>query len=748
MDHTINQVEKSANEDIAIQRVMVFLPYKASMWDSLESVWMAADEDDTCEAYVIPIPYFDRDPDGNFVREHYEAELFPDYVPITKYDEFDFGTIHPDVAFIHNPYDQYNYVTSVHPFFYSDKIKELVECLVYIPYFATAGVMSEGLKYLPSYDNADYIVIQSESMLDYYDERVPREKFLPFGSPKFDSVIGKCNNPPEPPEEWKEKMEGKRVFFYNTSLQGMLNDPKAFMKKMVYVFDIFRDRKDVCLLWRPHPLFESTLESMEPDFLPIFRDIRDKYIAEDWGIYDTTPCIEDTIALCDVYIGDAGTSVTSLFGVAGKPVFILNNNIHELPDEDDWKAHAPIQAIQMIDGTWHKDYTMMSNRVYKRDSVDGKFKYYMRLSEDNGCYNMIFDYKEKLYIFPSSANDILVIEADNSIRSISLEDKIEKGKTLFAYTSFVNSFAFIWPLEYPDLVILNMETDEVFYLNDIRDFSIAKISGVGSITAVRLYHKNKYYIFNVAGNRVIVVDLTTLKVSDFEIPLSGLYNWAAQRKVDDENVWLIPYLGTNVVKFNIEAFESERFDLKIEGLEGYNRNKREITDERLFSNAVVLDDRVIFSPYWGNKFVELNQTTGEVKEWISPFEVTVEDKNMYVQNVGIGSFGKDAIYDKYKYFYSPKRQWYYIDIESKEIEPFSYGELEKEDFFKFVDGFCSANLQSKYCCLEDLYNTLVDMIDDKINGHQHSKQEQLEEYLDINASPAGDCGAKVYNYIK
>lgn len=34
---------------------VVFMPYKASMWDSLESVWMAADKDERCEALVVPI---------------------------------------------------------------------------------------------------------------------------------------------------------------------------------------------------------------------------------------------------------------------------------------------------------------------------------------------------------------------------------------------------------------------------------------------------------------------------------------------------------------------------------------------------------------------------------------------------------------------------------------------------------------------------------------------------------------------
>ena len=52
---------------------------------------------------------------------------------------------------------------------------------------------------------------------------------------------------------------------------------------------------------------------------------------EDLGIFDETSDIENTIALSDVYIGDAVTSVTALFGIAGKPMFILDNNICEKP---------------------------------------------------------------------------------------------------------------------------------------------------------------------------------------------------------------------------------------------------------------------------------------------------------------------------------------------------------------------------------------------------------------------------------
>lgn len=129
------KVENSAKNDITVRKEAVFLPYKASMWDSLESVWKAADEDENCDAYVIPISYYDKNPDGSFREMHYEADQYPAYVPITRYDTYDFEKHRPDMIYIHNLYDKYNLVTSVHPFFYSDNLKKYTEKLIYIPYF-------------------------------------------------------------------------------------------------------------------------------------------------------------------------------------------------------------------------------------------------------------------------------------------------------------------------------------------------------------------------------------------------------------------------------------------------------------------------------------------------------------------------------------------------------------------------------------------------------------------------------------
>lgn len=124
----------------------VFLPYKASMWDSLESVWLAAREDKDWDCHVIPIPYYDRNQDNSFGSIHYEGNLYPEYVPVTSFNEYNLEARHPDVIFIHNPYDECNHVTSVHPAFYSSRIKNYTDCwyiyhILYVLMMCRTGIV-------------------------------------------------------------------------------------------------------------------------------------------------------------------------------------------------------------------------------------------------------------------------------------------------------------------------------------------------------------------------------------------------------------------------------------------------------------------------------------------------------------------------------------------------------------------------------------------------------------------------------
>lgn len=348
----IKQTRKLLGELIPDRLEAVFLPYKASMWDSLESVWMAAKEDEDCDVYVVPIPYYDRNPDGTFSKYHYEGDEMPDYVPVTHYENYDIQKRWPDIVFIHNPYDQYNYVTSVDPRFYSTELKKRTDMLVYIPYFIISETdpydqqAVEGMAHFCTVSgvlNADKVIVQSEDMRKVYINVLTKEcgeqtrrhwenTILGLGSPKFDKVQGTKRDDLKIPEEWLEIIrkpdgEWKKIILYNTSVSALLEHQEKMLEKMRSVFHVFMENKEeIALLWRPHPLIEATISSMRPQLWVEYQKIVDEYRADRWGIYDDSPELDRAIALCDGYYGDH-SSLVQLCQEVGKPIMIQDVEI-------------------------------------------------------------------------------------------------------------------------------------------------------------------------------------------------------------------------------------------------------------------------------------------------------------------------------------------------------------------------------------------------------------------------------------
>ena len=346
------RIENSIKQDIPIRKEVVFLPYKASMWDSLESVWKAAEEDELCDAYVIPIPYFDKDPDDSFREMHYEGDQFPEYVPITYYEEYDFVNRRPDVIFIHNPYDNYNMATSVHPFFYSENLKQFTDMLVYIPYFVLQEISPDDKQKVkkmahfctvPGVVHADKVIVQSEDMRQIYinvltkvsgeeSRSIWENKILGLGSPKIDKVLSTKKEDIELPDDWLKiikKSDGsyKKIVLYNTSVNALLENDEKMLIKMKDVFRLYKAYKDkIALLWRPHPLVKATIYSMRPELWAAYEKIVEEYKAEGWGIYDDTADVDRAVILSNAYYGDR-SSVVQMYQKTGKPVMIQNVSI-------------------------------------------------------------------------------------------------------------------------------------------------------------------------------------------------------------------------------------------------------------------------------------------------------------------------------------------------------------------------------------------------------------------------------------
>lgn len=334
MHGELRQAAHSVKNDVPERIEVVFLPYKASMWDSFESIWQAADADPDCDAYVVPIPYYDRNPGGSCGQYHYEGGQFPDYVPVVHYEHYSLEKRHPDIIYIHNPYDGANYVTSVDPQFYSEKLKNYTECLVYVPYFLFPKSPEPHLINTPVLQNADCIVVQNEQVKDAYIREIEmhwgsnkriKDNVFAVGTPKTDKIYNICKNGADIPEKWITLAQGRKKMFMNTNVSLILNNNEKFIDNLTRVFQILNRRGDVFVIWREHPLTYETLKSMRPGMLEAYNKLKLTFVRSGLGVLDTN--VEAHAAMCfsDCYFG-AGGSLAPLYAVTGKPMLLTAYN--------------------------------------------------------------------------------------------------------------------------------------------------------------------------------------------------------------------------------------------------------------------------------------------------------------------------------------------------------------------------------------------------------------------------------------
>ena len=743
LNRQLTKMENSIKNDITVRLEMAFFPYKASMWDSLESVYLAAKEDPDCDAYCVPIPYFDAKPGNGLGQMHYEGGDYPENIQVTDWQTYNFEERKPDAIFIHNPYDNCNYVTSVHPRFYSSNLKKYTEKLVYIPYYATSGDMAAAQSMLPAYLYADYIVIQAPQFRKYFDQSIPDKKFLPFGSPKFDKVIHKCQNPPKPPMEWMDKMVRKdfrkRVIFYNTSISGMLRDTGTFLKKMEYVFNCFADREDVCLLWRPHPLLESTFDSLRPEFRPVYDTLKRRFIESGMGIYDSTPDIEESIALSDAYIGDEGTSVTSLFGVAGKPIFILNDRILEEPGEEEWKKKMGLWIDCFERGMF---VILGGNRLYISEPDQFDYHYFCDLNDSpyprRKDYSFAYEINEKFYICPKEAQDFLVVGAHGVEKRIKLQYWTDK-KPLFMDGAWkYKNYLLMLPINYPAIVRLDTVTGKIRYFDKKTDVFV-KEDGSGKITSYSKMIEGKLYIASPTDNKMYKLDIESGEEQVIELPMHSKCG-CCRLVGEGEYIWLLPYRGRVIVQYNIRTGAiKECADFPPDFI-CINPEDGCICEDFPFTSGIVYKDHLYLAPQWGNMYLRMDIRTGKFSKWIP---TCGNGQAAVFQDIVYGENG--AIVHMYSL---NDKKLYGLDLDTNRSQEIKY-KFDMQELMSHEPGFWEYSETSvKYACFENYFNTLGKFLDGDIAGNLFNKERQSMIYKNQAVNLDGRCGQKVYSFLR
>ncbi|MDB7636544.1 hypothetical protein [Ligilactobacillus ruminis] len=331
----ISKKMKELVSDSIVYKI-VFMPYKASMWDSLESIWMAADKDERCEALVVPITYYELDSNQKQVKKVNERDRFPEYVNTINDEEYDLENDFPDIIYIHNPYDNTNLVTRVDSRYYSWNLKKYCEKLVYVPYYKWVdGVSSTLFKSAMHY--ADYTVQSSDDAVKRYIEASPEyagilgmenivvrkameKKLINLGSPEVDKVLSLSKDTVLMPDDWKGKVIKSRVnVLYNTTLDEIVKS-KTF-DKVKETLEFFKNNRDKSfVIWRPHPLLRQTLVSMLPNLVNKYDEIMSEFINGNYGVLDTNESMYYAIFWSDMCYGCKTSSLTELYKYTGKMV--------------------------------------------------------------------------------------------------------------------------------------------------------------------------------------------------------------------------------------------------------------------------------------------------------------------------------------------------------------------------------------------------------------------------------------------
>ncbi len=604
---------KAETEALPEQLDIAFLPYKASMWDCMETVWQAAQEDPNCNAYVIPIPYYDKLPDGSFGEQHYEGDMFPEYVPITPYQDYLLMEKHPEIIYIHNPFDEYNHVTSVAPEFYSTQLRKCTDTLVYIPYFMQGQKISEAHGLLPAYLQADKIVLQNDLVVKDIDSRIPREKLLVLGSPKAEKVLRLQEKREELlengiPEFWRAKASGKKVVLYNTSISGILENSKSAIDKMRYVFSVFEKREDVVLLWRPHPLIESTLESMVPELLKEYRRLKKEFQEKNFGIYDDTPDVAVAAVIADAYIGEDTSSVVQYFSVLGKPVFILDWNVTDEWTEEERAALSVTDCFAEEGCLWFvpcvgEAYYYLCRMDLQTGEVELCYELpgLTRNPTRGGAYWGICKVKNKVVMTPAHCDDIYIYDV-KSKEAVKLPVKETVQYPLFTGALRYGDEVVLPPRNYPAVAVVNPENASCTYY-EIPDIwkSIQEetlVFGWGSCI-----YEDKLYVPFLHKNAILEFDLKTKIFTEKQIPGTGVgFNAVIGT---EGQLWLTADTTSEIVCYNLTTGEANVVKQLPEGFEG---------GAEPYFNMIEVGEEIWIFPLEANMILAVDKKCGMVTE--------------------------------------------------------------------------------------------------------------------------------------
>lgn len=783
------KVENSVKNELKPNRIeMAFISYKASMSDSIESIYLAAKEDPACDAYWIPVPYYDKTPDGTLKEMQFEGpECYDKGIECTNWQEYDLEARRPDAIFTFNPHDAENHITTIHPNYYTERMKNFTDCLVYVPYYAVSSTKFTKAYapwcYTPGCLDAHKIFVQSEKLRDFYINEFtkmvgteefgdPKKKFIALGSPKFDKVINSKREDFELPEEWEsviakrlatrddaqspgvqsQKLPLKKVILYNTSIGAIVLSKEQYIKKLRYALDMFKNCEDIVLWWRPHPLSLSTFESMRSTLADDYKAIVEQYRSEGWGIYDDTPDLHRAIACTDAYFGDGG-SLPSLYGMTGKPVV--------MQDVTKTDRKIPLSVLYFSvdneDGCWAFD--AFRDGLFKLNFSDNTGEYVAKSDSTPVRSDLKYPYLrfryvhikcigDEIFCFPANIGDAFVYNRNNKmIKKVPLDCD-------YLLSTQSNGFLFVSVVPYREnIYCFGRRSKAVVVVNTVDhcvkyDEQLYKHIGL----TTKSEETTKYPIYTSECDdggtvtfllrdceHLVRYTLPTQKVE--YIASNPILAQCVRACFDGQYYWLITENSDAVIKWDKDNDNVVKYPLPIDGASTI------VNREYVYSGIINCDDYLLLFPLNGCAIYKLDKETGTFDE-LESLPVP-EDKYNRIKKYR----GPRRIGDKVYVFAEFSNTMYELDIPSGSVtERIFY--INETDNGRYIGDYL------QYILSEDDTDDFTAKISEKTLGDALSflandygfddaiSAKQRNRAYDFSTNTTGTAGKEIYEYIK
>ncbi|GEM_PF-1179670 len=741
LDRQITEIKIRAEKCIKEELYeIVFMPYNSTMWDAMESIYFEVIKDRRFNVVVLPIPYYIFDKNNKCIENQYDGGKFPDYIKITKYYDYDITEKKPDVIFIHNPYDEYNHVTRVNSNFYSSELIKYTQKLVYIPYYISDELTMDYMCNMPGVKNAWRVFVQSEKIKNQYDKWNNSSRIIAIGSPKIDKLLKINNSKDNIKKDWLDVVNGKTVFLFNTHLNNIINESTALINKIKFIISIFKEKDEIALLWRPHPLSIETAKSLSPSILNDYLNVIQEFKLLRNGIYDDTADLYTSISLSNAYIGDEYSSIVKLYGITGKPMLFLN----ELYGFDDNKPKCIRTISPAVVGDKLYMFSWEYNALFEFDIKTGDNIFICSFPSENirqqNLYSEAVVSGDKIYYIPCAAKKIAVY--NTAIQSLS---HIEINHHKFDdYNVVVHKYRlYLIPIYYSnEMYSIDIDNNSIELIKTNYDLTIKNFKEFGRIPLFygKIVIGNKIWRACRIGNFLQVFDMETLKFDYYEVTC----NVKSFRDItyDGKDFWILPNSNDNIIRWNDKTRDVQIINI-------YSTNENKSTNYLQYNEICYCNGGVWVIPFTADEILKINIETKEVSK------ISCDNLKGFERDYANSKVFNDYIIEQEKLLLFPYQSNSIVCIDTESFDAstvvtkIDHEGKEIEWINKIVGKYKNLNSQdnmSSYTYDEKIcsISNFIFIVKNNIDIYQ---KERSEFYSKNIKNADGSCGVNIWKYI-